>query len=316
MILRAGRRDLNLLLGLVLISWLVLPILVGFSRIDVDYSSFYPLLIIPAICFLCAPYCYFRKMKFFGETFEVVGANFLLVVPILISTYLAMALDQPLADVELIAMDKALGFNWHAFIAFVDGSRFLSSILQFSYTSFGLQLLIIPIILTMSNDLKRAVAFVFGYGILCYISSVISIWYPALGTYMVYDVSKSDLSNINAHFGFFFLSDFYAARSGDAFTLVMGKASGIITFPSVHAGIAFLAIWAMWESKWFRYPFLVLNILMATSAVSHANHYLIDIIAGGGIAGLVCSILAYVFLGHRWVGFNITKPSKLITKVH
>jgi membrane-associated phospholipid phosphatase len=69
----------------------------------------------------------------------------------------------------------------------------------------------------------------------------------------------------------------------------------LLTFPSGHAGVAALCAWAAWESRLLRFPVLVLNVAMATSAVSHANHYLIDIVAGIGIVGIAVSITTVLF---------------------
>ncbi|WP_425277651.1 phosphatase PAP2 family protein [Mesorhizobium amorphae] len=120
-------------------------------------------------------------------------------------------------------------------------------------------------------------------------------WYPALGTYAAYGVGIGDLTNINAKFGFFFLDQFHAVRDQHEFVLKLSQAAGIVTFPSVHAGLAGLCAWAAWDSRVLRYPLLVLNILMATSAVSHANHYMVDVIAGLGIAALTISIATSLF---------------------
>tara|TARA_R110002020_G_scaffold47651_1_gene135556 strand:- start:11765 stop:12571 length:807 start_codon:yes stop_codon:yes gene_type:complete len=241
------------------------------------------------------------KDQFIGPAFEILGAGFALVVPILVSTYLAMALGFPLADARLSAMDQALGFDWLAFITFVDSHPVLSRVLQESYLSFGPQLLMVPIILVALGKIPRACAFIFGYGFLCFISSTISISYPALGTYSVYGVAQNDLQNINAHFGFFFLEDFNMVRTASSFVLKIDNTSGIITYPSVHAGVAFFIIWAMWDNRWTRWPFVVMNLLMAISAISHANHYLVDIIAGAGIAAFTSAVASYVFLGKRLI---------------
>lgn len=307
------RRELNILRVFILISWIVIPFLALMSRIEVDYFAFKTLFLIVAACYSFALISYWRKLKFFGECLELLGSGFLFIIPILVSTYIAMTLDFPLADAELINMDQALGFKWFWFISFVDSSEFLSWLLLEAYTSFGIQLMLIPIILVLVGDAKRACAYIFGYSLLCFISSVIAIWYPALGTYTLYGVTQADLTNINAHFGFFFLDDFNSIRSGEPFVLTVSKASGIVTFPSVHAGVAFLTLWAAWKNKWIRWPFFILNILMATSAISHANHYLIDVIAGFGIAGITVTIVSYLFLGDRffWQSANVAHKDVL-----
>ncbi len=82
---------------------------------------------------------------------------------------------------------------------------------------------------------------------------------------------------------------------------------GILTFPSVHAAVAMLCAWAMWPIRPLRYPFLLLNILMTVSAVSHAGHYLADIIAGIGIAAATIAIVNKLCLQHQHSEFGGTR---------
>lgn len=136
---------------------------------------------------------------------------------------------------------------------------------------------------------------IFAYYILCAISSVISIWYPALGTCVVYGIEAESLSNINAKFGYFFLEQFYAVREAGLFVMRLDESAGILTFPSVHAGVAALCAWAAWDVKWLRAPFGLLNVAMAISAISHGSHYLVDVIAGVAVAGLCVGVATFVF---------------------
>jgi membrane-associated phospholipid phosphatase len=227
--------------------------------------------------------------------FGCLGAVFVSIPPIIAWTYAAIRVDMPLADAELATMDMALRFDWQAFIAFVDASPWLSRILGDAYSSFYFQLLFLPVLLVIFRREQRAFAMLFAYYLLCAISSVISVWYPALGAYVAYAVSGDELANINAKFGYFFLNEFYAVRSDPSFTLRLDKSAGILTFPSVHVGVAVLCAWAAWEVKWLRYPFALINIAMTASAISHGSHYFIDVIGGIGVAGLCISITAMLF---------------------
>ena len=237
-------------------------------------------------------YTIVRRMEPLRVALECVGCGLILTVPVGLSTYLAMRADLPLADAALIRMDAALGFDWHAFIRFVDARPLLAESLAQAYQSFGFQLIGVPLLLVAFRRHARAYAMVMGYGIVCFLSSAISIWYPALGTYSVYGVAREQLVHINAHFGYAFLEQFHAVRNDPGFVFSIKGMAGILTFPSVHAAVAVLCAWAMWDVRLLRYPFLVLNGFMAVSAISHANHYLVDVIAGVGVAGLAIAIVS------------------------
>lgn len=265
-------------------------------EIAIDYLSIATLLIVCAPPIVMAiPYTIFRRMEPMRVALESAFCGVLLTIPIGLLTYVAMRLNFPLADEALVRMDLALGFDWPAFIRFVDARPFLAAVLSYSYQSFSFQLLSIPVLLVMFGQSVRAYAMVAAFGLLCVVASAISVWYPALGTYVVYNVPPGSLANINAHFGFAFLSEFHAVRSDPDFVFSLSKMQGILTFPSVHASVAVLCAWAVWGIRSLRYPFLVLNVFMAVSAVSHANHYVVDVIAGIGVAGVTIAVVAALF---------------------
>lgn len=243
-------------------------------------------------------YACFRQMIIVPAAFACLAIVFISIPPIIAWTYAAIRMDMPLADAELAAMDLALQFDWKAFISLVDASPKISGLLGDAYSSFYFQLLFLPVLLVVFGRNQRAYAMLFAYYLLCAISSFISLWYPALGAYVTYAVSSDELASINAKFGYFFLDEFHAVRSDPSFLLRIDESAGILTFPSVHVGVAVICAWAAWEAKWLRYPFLLINIAMAASAISHGSHYLIDVIGGIGVAGLSISVSAMLFY-HR-----------------
>lgn len=299
-----GQRERIWLHGFVLTSCLIVTFLTAFSKVTIDFASFLPLVGACAFFYSVAALCHWRKIRFIGIICEMAGAGMLLTAPVLVSTYLAMSLALPLADQELIAMDGVLGFDWVQFIYYVNATPWLELLLANAYSSFSFQLLFIPVLLVVLGATSRACAFVFAYGLLCFISSFISIWYPAEAAYLTFNITQADVPNIKMKFGYYFLEDFYAVRENAAFTINLEAAAGIITYPSVHVGVACLAIWAMWENVYTRYPFLILNLLMNLSAVSHGSHYLVDVIAGAGVAAVTVAFTSWFMLGQRFEGFS------------
>lgn len=260
--------------------------LIPFTKVRfswVDLGGFLGFLI--AATLFCV-FCWRRGMHSLAPALEAVIMGLFLTIPVLIATYLAASFDLPMADDVLVRADQALGFDWEAFIGFVDAHSLLARVLARAYSSFAPQLLAIPLLLAVVGRYERAYKLILCYGIVCYISSIVSIWFPALGTYTTYHVPQDHLRNINAYYGFASLPDFISVRTAPLFTLSFNNASGIVTFPSVHAAAASLCAWAAWEVRPVRYAFVGWNVLMAASAISHANHYLVDVLAGIAIAAL------------------------------
>jgi hypothetical protein len=292
---RARKIFFALMAAIILAATICAP----FSKVTIDLASFRVIFGLSGVLILVSFYCRFRKMPFVAAALETVGFGFLITVPVLLLTYFAVAAGFPLADARLDAMDRALGFDWLGFIRFIDARPALSSLLIDAYQSISFQLLILPIALIAFGKLQRAYALIGGYALLCVAASAIATFYPALGTYAYYGVTQGSLSNINPHFALYMIPDFEAVYYGSSHTLTLGRASGLICFPSVHAGVACLCTWAAWELKWLRYPVLLLNVAMTVAAVSHANHYLIDIIAGQGTAALCIVVVSALFYRHQ-----------------
>ena len=116
--------------------------------------------------------------------------------------------------------------------------------------------------------------------------------FPSVGTVQHYGLEASDLGAVNGFFGHHFLDSFHAVRTDPNFILSLGVASGIITFPSIHAAVAVLCAWAASASRILLPPMAVLNALMFVSAISHGAHYVVDVAVGGMIAVLVIHLVS------------------------
>ena len=55
---------------------------------------------------------------------------------------------------------------------------------------------------------------------------------------------------------------------------------GLASLPSFHIAGGLLLVWAVWHSKFWRWPSLILNSLMGIATVAIAGHYFVDVIGG------------------------------------
>jgi membrane-associated phospholipid phosphatase len=265
-------------------------VLLYLSPIRFSPKGSLPVFVMIAAFVAIARYCWLRGMKAFAVALECLSLGTFLIIPMLMASYLAASLDMPLVDGRLATLDAALGFDWKAYIGFLNSHPALAGALKYTYGTLSLQLVALPFILAATGRFERAYAMIAAFALLCLLSSVISAWFPALGTYVTYGVHAGEYRNVDSYYGFQFLKDFQAVRTQPDFVLSINSMSGIITFPSDHAAIAALCVWAAWDVKLARIPFVVLNVMMSASAVANANHYLIDVVAGLDVA--IVSILA------------------------
>ena len=302
----AGDITLRFFLALTCL-WLAILVAMPFTKVSLAFGDFH-LAIMLNVCIAIVGYLLGRfGLKTLRDFAVLITGLQLIALPMLTANYMSMSFNMPLADEALMRWDAAIGFDWIAFIKFIDARPWLAGALGEAYGSFLPQLAIAPALLLLFGYSRRAHAFMISFGTLTLFAAVIAIWFPAYGTYTVYGVPNGSLQNINSHFGYQFIDHFEAVRSSSSYQVSAGTMSGILTFPSVHAGVAYLLIWATWPLKWFRYPFLVLNIAMAIAAVSHANHYLVDI-----LASIPLAIVTVVFI--RWA-FAMNKKTQDVPAV-
>lgn len=285
------------LLGSVLFIFcasLVLPPLLGMRL----HGSFYaaPMAVFGPFA-LFIPYLAWRRMDRLKAAIELFLVAFLTSLAVLALTYAAMRLRFPLADSGLAAADALIGYHSPSVVAWLETQPRLAQILGSTYGSFFPQLLLLPVLLCLSGHVARGYAMILGYLLLGLFGSVICAFFPSEGAYVYYGLAAEDFSGVNPKMGYLFLDSFHAVRDDPAFTLELSKAAGIVTFPSGHAGAAILCAWAAWGWRWLRWPFLILNLCMYLSALSHGAHYLIDVAGGTIVALLSIRIVSIVMDG-------------------
>ncbi|MDE1991712.1 MAG: phosphatase PAP2 family protein [Rhizobiaceae bacterium] len=283
------------LMGLVLACYpsaLVLARAVGLKIDPMEFIKFSAFAL--AVVAVFSPICSWRKIPSLRSVVEAIGFGMLMTGPIIVMAYVAAMANQPLQDQRLIAMDQNLGIDWHALIAFIDAHAMLAQTLWIAYRTFGMQLILLPVVLGVSGQSARAYQMMAAYGLICIFANIISIWYPALGTYTALSIDIHQFKNIDGSLGVDFPAQLLAVRNDPNFVLDRGHVSGIISFPSVHAAVAILCAWAAWPMKLFRWPVLILNVLMLSSAVPEGAHYVVDLISGIGVAGFVVALVLCV----------------------
>jgi membrane-associated phospholipid phosphatase len=77
---------------------------------------------------------------------------------------------------------------------------------------------------------------------------------------------------------------FFGPRDGTYRQLIADNAEGIISFPSLHAALGLLFIFALWPVRRLRWPAFTLNAVMIGATPVEGSHYFADVLAGMAIA--------------------------------
>lgn len=287
------------------LQWAIIPVVFAISAgllwhlgIGFDLPSMgrlaLPLMVLPAAIF-------FTVFRFEPMLAALLGAiAFLgLAAPFLVMlTYSVTGLGSglPLIDPWLASADAFLGFDWRTSTATLDAlaGRYpiVDTVLRIAYGTIKEQLFAIILILVAARRYERLQAFLFAYILSLCAVVILACLLPAVGTYEFYAVDPSLHPNLkltvqNEHIG-----DYGALRDGTYPMFSMATAKGIVTFPSFHATMAILFIWATWDLPVIRWPSLAFNLLMLVSTPYYGSHFVTDVIAG--------SLLAPISVAAAW----------------
>lgn len=190
--------------------------------------------------------------------------------------YLAFGSSGALADKDLLAADRALGFNWLAGFKFVTAHPLLADVLRWLYDSLNLQALYVCVLLGLlerEQALREMFWLVF---VTAVITNAIAVFVPAYGPFHVFGLSSRGA----------FLPDMEHLKSGQDLTFVLSKMTGVISFPSYHTVLALSYAWCLRRTGAIGYFAAAINFVMLFSIPFFGGHYLVDIIAGAAVTAI------------------------------
>ena len=183
-------------------------------------------------------------------------------------SYLVTATNAPLADSALAASDKAIGFEWHSWAAWVQAHPLVHATFVLAYSSLLYQLVACVLFLALRKSADEFLWILIGSGLL---TIAISGFVPAIG-------NLADAPHI-PHFN--------ALRAGTLHTIPIGQGSqGLIAFPSFHTTLAIIVAYALREIRWLFVVACILNLVVILSVPTEGGHYLVDVLAGAAVAAL------------------------------
>jgi membrane-associated phospholipid phosphatase len=216
-------------------------------------------------------------------TYTLVGAIF---------SYLGTSLDFPLLDSQFARADAAIGFDWLAVLELTDRWTMLGTFLRTVYFTCMPQIVGVFLILTATRQLSRLADFILLFTATSFVTVVLSSLLPAAGAFVFFDPPAALRDVVGYDAGLWHLKHFEALRSGAMRAIDPGLIEGLVTFPSFHAALAVITVWAVWRTRFIAYPALALNVVVVASAVPVGGHYFIDIVAGLAIAAAAIAVLA------------------------
>jgi len=158
-------------------------------------------------------------------------------------TYVAASANLPMQDANLLAIDRALGFDWGAYVRYVDDHPALAAWLNYGYTMIRWPIFAIPVVLAATHRYQRIEEFTFAFGLALIVTTIISGLVPAIGVFHQIGLDPISVKHLNLQPYLEQLRDLPPTRDGVLRHLDLLGLGGIVTFPSFHAASAVLYAW-------------------------------------------------------------------------
>lgn len=238
---------------------------------------------VPGYIFLVV-YCrlIWRKIEI-ARMLIAVGQLAIAIIMGLMLSYAASTVPLPYRDAELLALDRWLGFEREAYMAFLREHPQLREILYFAYATIMHQTLLVCVAALVARRIDRLQAYIIAFCLAVTATAAIACFIPAANALIYVDHAPPYLSTLPDG-GHSYFPTLEALRSGALRVVDFGGMEGLIAFPSFHTANAILFVWALWPIRLLRLPMLVLNALLIASTPLAGAHYVVDLIGGAAVA--------------------------------
>lgn len=198
----------------------------------------------------------------------------------------AARLALPLVDRRLLQFDRLLGYDWDAFTSFVVGHPTIEATLEAAYFSLDWQPIIVVVALGFAGDARRLNRYVMSYLVAMVLTvGVFALW-PATTAWVHLRLPPGIIGQHHLTRTLDWTDSLMAIRSGAPVLISSRTNFAIIGFPSFHCAAALLNAWALFDNRWFRSPFLVLNAMMIAATPMMGGHYIADLFAAMLVAAV------------------------------
>lgn len=264
-------------------KWLIVAILValdaaGLAYLGIDLNLAGLERIACAVLILGATaafYTYVRPNDRIVDAAQTMGFLLAFFAGTAVFNYILTATALPLRDDAFAAADRALGFDWPAWVSWVHTHPLLWQVLQLAYDSAIPQMLVVTLFLAFTGRPERNSEFLWAMMLsLAVILPVATLW-PAAGAWVQYDALEFG-NRLQ-------VQDFLAIRDGTLREVDLTKLQGLINFPSFHTTLGVLYAYALRIRGALFGIALALNLVMIASVMSEGGHYLVDMISGAAI---------------------------------
>ncbi|WP_269929506.1 phosphatase PAP2 family protein [Aminobacter sp. HY435] len=264
------------------------------------------MLTVIGITVVLAAVAWFYRTKRPMERFEVLCSETAILLAFsaaaAVLSLLMTSLDMPLIDDKLIAADAALGFDWLAYVGFVNERPWLGALSSAVYVTSLSQVALTVVVLGLMGRSERVQRFVLAVMLGALICIAISAVLPAAGALATIRPPVEFVTKNQPIVDLDYKQAFFDLRSGAARFISLDEPRGVIAFPSYHATLSALIVLAFFRVRGWFWPLFALNFAVVLATPIDGGHHLVDAL-GGIVVAFVAWGLAQKFLVARRVAF-------------
>lgn len=202
--------------------------------------------------------------------------------------YFALTVAGPRIDASLAVLDRMMGFNWPAFMAFVAHHPLLDRALEILYQTVLPQIVILVTFLAWHGKIEQIYRFCLAIVIGALLT--VSFWtlLPSFGAFSVYHLPAAVVRKLTLVLDGGYAQSLMALLQNGPGHIVPANIKGLVGFPSFHTTQALVIAWYAWDLQRIRWAAIAVNLGVVISTPIQGGHHVVDLF--GGLAVTVAAI--------------------------
>ena len=255
------------------------------GRFDIDWPPYLAVLGFAAL-FLVPAVFYQRVRKDQRIAAMLGGLAFLLAFAPACS--LICSLGSPMAgtriDAFLAQIDRTLGFDWSALIAFAGKHESMNRLLAFVYGLAVGQVLVLVLVLGWRANPKKIGRLCIAIALCGLATSAFWLAFPSFGAVTVFWIPQAIEAKLHATVDNAYGRHLLGVLISGPGRIDTQAIKGMVGFPSFHTAEALITLWFARSVKRLFVPFAAFNALNLLACLIQGGHHLIDVIGGLAMA--------------------------------
>ncbi|HEX4301153.1 MAG TPA: phosphatase PAP2 family protein [Rhizomicrobium sp.] len=200
--------------------------------------------------------------------------------------YLLLTVAGPRIDTSLAAIDRAMGVDWPALMAFVAHYPVTNMVLQLVYISVLPQIALLVVALGFKGRPEQIYALCLSIAAGAAIAIFVWTLAPSFGAFSVYDLPPAVASHLVLALDGHYAKELIHLLATGPGRISPSQAQGLIGFPSYHAVLALLVVWHARKLPVIRWVALSINLVVLIATPIQGGHHVVDVLAGFAVAAL------------------------------